>query len=150
MSNAKSPLTWKILFLIGIGGALGAVSRYALTLVLPNHYWPWATISANLLACGLMGVLLGLASQKLAHISWLIPFGTVGFCGGFSTLSTHAQELFLLGPKSGLCWALAHLFLCVTVCATTYHTTRHLTSVKAVSAKSETIAENIYTDLGGE
>lgn len=150
MSNTKPPLVWHNLLLIGIGGALGATARYLLTLILPNQSWPWATISANLLACTLMGFLLGLASQKLSHISWLMPLGTTGFCGGFSTLSTHAQELFFLGPKSGLIWAIVHLFLCVAVCAVAYQATRHLTYAKSDLAKAETITEDIYADLGGE
>ena len=77
--------------------------RYGLAWVLPpteltDGDFPWATLLANLLACIVLGVGLGLAGKELLSRPFQV-FLLTGFCGGFSTFSTFAAELLLLGEE---------------------------------------------------
>lgn len=90
------------LLLVGLGGALGAMARYALTVLLVGKgppLPPLGTLLSNLLGCFIMGVVL----QWLAEADWLggtavanehyrLLFA-VGFCGSFTTLSALVYEI---------------------------------------------------------
>ena len=92
-----------------LGGGLGAVCRYGIALVLPagplrEGHFPWATLTANLAACVLLGLGLALLSrEQLARPAQV--FLLTGFCGGFSTFSTYAVETLELAH--GGHWTLA-------------------------------------------
>lgn len=72
--------------LLSCGAIPGALLRWQLALVLGSSA---GTAAANLLGCGLMGLLIGLASgrQRL-----FLVLG-VGFCGSLTTFSTWILEL---------------------------------------------------------
>jgi CrcB protein len=78
------------------GGGLGALARYGLSrwIGVPDlsaGAFPWATLSANLLACAVLGIGIAyLADGRLSRSAQLVLL--TGFCGGFSTFSTYAQE----------------------------------------------------------
>ena len=87
--------------LVGLGGALGAMSRYGLT-VISNYYNAitiTGTILSNTIGCFLMGVIfqyiLNLSLEPTNNI--LIEQNrllfTVGFCGSFTTLSALILEM---------------------------------------------------------
>lgn len=85
----------RTLLLIGLGGGIGSIFRY-LTAVLVTKYFqtafPWATFTANILGCLIIGLLLGyFEKQELAYPDLKFLFIT-GFCGGYTTFSTFASE----------------------------------------------------------
>lgn len=74
--------------LVGLGGACGALCRHkALTLLKPKAAvpFPWPTLLVNLVSCTIAGAALAgrLAMGQMAYTAL-----TMGFLGGFSTLST--------------------------------------------------------------
>lgn len=85
----------RILLLIGTGGFLGSISRYLLAKLLQQQFlspFPYGTFGVNILGCFLIGLFYGL-SERTGFISDdLRLFLTVGFCGGFTTFSTFANE----------------------------------------------------------
>ncbi len=106
--------------IVFLGGGLGSVIRFLLgkwISSLHSHHFPWGTLAANVVACLLLGLVVGLADQKQMISPPMRLFWTVGFCGGFSTFSTFSNEiLFMLQQGltgSLLLYAGISLLLCV-------------------------------------
>ena len=107
---------WSYLF-VAVGGALGAVARFALNVFLQRDVaFPWGTLGANLLGCLVMGML----AHLIAHSQWfneagIIPdqyrlFFAIGFCGSFTTLSTMVMELHTMLQRNELFYSFSYLF----------------------------------------
>jgi CrcB protein len=85
-----------VLYLLAaLGGALGALARWAVVLALPRSSgdWPWATLTVNLAGCLLIGVLLAVLSARRPHHDRLRTFLGAGVLGGFTTFSAFAVEV---------------------------------------------------------
>ncbi|CCG05752.1 fluoride efflux transporter CrcB [Blastococcus saxobsidens] len=84
--------------LAALGGALGALGRWALAEVLPSSPagWPWATLLVNLIGCFLIGALLAVLAARSPEPTWVRPFLGVGVLGGFTTYSAFAVEVVRL------------------------------------------------------
>ena len=98
-----------VLAVIALGGGLGALARYGLSRALPTPSggFPWATFTANVLGCLLIGALMVLVADVWNGRRLVRPFVGVGLLGGFTTFSTYALEFHrLLRPGSaGLAFA---------------------------------------------
>ncbi len=84
--------------MIALGGAIGALGRYAVALVIgswdPSQF-PWATLVVNLVGCVAIGAIA--ASPAVGRGAWwLRPFLITGILGGFTTFSALALETGLL------------------------------------------------------
>ena len=77
---------------IGLGGAVGAVSRYSLGVWIgqkAGSAFPWATLLVNLAGSILLGLLAGAEDYVPQVVTAML--GT-GFCGAFTTFSTFGYE----------------------------------------------------------
>ena len=94
--------------LVGIGGALGALLRYATTARLDVEAFPYGTLAVNVL--GSFG--LGLLTFSGVGGDWLLLLG-VGACGAFTTFSSFAHDTVRLveaaHPRRGAANALGTL-----------------------------------------
>lgn len=80
---------------VACGGAIGAVLRYGVSLLLPMSLgnFPWATWWVNILGCCGIG-LFAAASEKFSFLQteWRL-FLVVGVLGGFTTFSSFGLEV---------------------------------------------------------
>jgi CrcB protein len=54
--------------------------------------FPWGTLGVNLLGCFLFGIVFAIFSKNSFTDNALYLLLTMGFCGGFTTFSTFANE----------------------------------------------------------
>lgn len=88
-----------VLAVIALGGALGALGRYALALAWPHAAGtvPWSTVLVNVVGCLVMGVFMVLLTEVGGRPHPLArPFVGVGVLGGFTTYSTYAVDAVAL------------------------------------------------------
>lgn len=107
----------KEVLLVALGGGVGAVCRYGLSLLPIGAHFPFPTLLANLLGAVIIGVLAGLAAGIPGFPPALNLLLKTGFCGGFTTFSTFSLEtvtLFQSGRyAAGSGYAAASLALCL-------------------------------------
>jgi fluoride exporter len=84
----------KILYLI-LGSAAGGLARYYLAGTVyrvAGSGFPYGTLAVNLAGCFLLGLLAGLAEDKLLLGPDARLLLMIGFCGAFTTFSTFIFE----------------------------------------------------------
>jgi fluoride exporter len=93
-----------VIFLVMIGGALGAGGRYLVsraTLAAFGPALPWGTLAVNLAGGLLMGLLVGALARAGVGEAWRLFLG-VGVLGGFTTFSAFALETATMIERGAL------------------------------------------------
>ena len=102
--------------MVGLGGALGSMLRYLISLIPVNNTFPFLTLITNLLGALLIGFIVGLSDNLFISKKFLL-FLKTGVCGGFTTFSTfslEAVQLFKRGePFLGTIYAILSVILCL-------------------------------------
>ncbi|MGW4350575.1 fluoride efflux transporter FluC [Nocardia sp. NPDC004582] len=99
-----------LLGVIALGGAVGAVARYGMSVWLPQRGpMPWHTLAVNVIGCALIGVLMVCITEIWAAHRLLRPFLGVGVLGGFTTMSTFAAEVRTLLESGRIGYGLGYL-----------------------------------------
>lgn len=91
--STKSTLS--IFLAVGFGGAFGTLFRYVINLQTLGYFFPLGTLLENLIGSFLLGCLTGWVVYSKLPDFIRNGFG-VGFCGGFTTMSALAGEVFAL------------------------------------------------------
>lgn len=95
------------MIVIGIGGFLGALTRFYLGKLI-THPYPWATFFINITGSFSLGFLFALQPSD-----WIWQFIGLGFLGAYTTFSTFGFEcLQLLEQKK---WQQVIIYICTTV-----------------------------------
>jgi fluoride exporter len=109
------------LLFIFLGGGLGSVVRVAVgkgISSIQNTNFPYGTLTANIIACLVLGFVIGLADHKQIISPAARLFWAVGFCGGFSTFSTFSAETISLFQNgfhfSTALYIFGSLLFCIT------------------------------------
>lgn len=104
--------------LVGLGGFLGSVLRYSLSLLtvalgFGGRGIPVATLIVNVLGSLLIGYLMG----SVVHGGTAHLLAVIGFCGGFTTFSTFSLEVLTMIRQGdymmGVIYVVASLMLCI-------------------------------------
>ena len=107
----------KQLLIVFIGGGMGTVMRFLIGKFLPysGKGFPWNTFCVNLVGCLLIGLLTGYFLRNNAeNQSSLVLFATIGFCGGFTTFSSFANENLSFVRSGDYTMLLAYSMLSLT------------------------------------
>jgi CrcB protein len=103
---------------VALGGAIGAVSRYGVDRAIEarsSSSFPWATLTVNVSGCLLVGFLIAAVVDRHEAPAWLRAALVVGFCGGYTTFSTFAQETLDLVEGKALALAVANIAVSVAL-----------------------------------
>jgi CrcB protein len=101
--------------LAALGGALGALARWAVAEAFPSSPggWPWATLLVNLTGCLLLGALFAVLTARSPEPVWIRPFLAVGVLGGYTTYSAFAVEVVDLLDRGAAAVAAGYVLLSV-------------------------------------
>lgn len=95
-----------MIWLVGIGGSLGAATRYLLGLYINKHNkkltpFPLGTWIINISGSFILGLLANYY-LKNQMANWIWYFFGVGFCGAYTTFSTFGYEIITLLQSKNL------------------------------------------------
>ncbi len=98
---------------IGIGGFLGAISRFLVAKFFNNYFpdFPVGTLVVNVSGSFLIGLIIYSAVSGRNISPEVRDFATIGFIGAFTTMSAFAYETFRLGELSEFMYFGLNVFL---------------------------------------
>jgi CrcB protein len=106
-------------FAVAIGGALGAMARYAVSIWIFNatsHKFPYATLTVNVLGSFVMGILFVIIVERAALPAEMRGLLMIGFLGAFTTFSTFSLDALGLWQNGHLFLALVYVLATVVLC----------------------------------
>jgi CrcB protein len=116
MEHPETRTTMANIFIIGIGGFLGAISRYGVALWIGQRWgrnFPLGTFVINVSGSFLIGLLMSLFTERfMVNPQWRLML-VVGFLGAYTTFSTFEYETGTL-MKDGE-WLIAMLNVLLSV-----------------------------------
>ena len=100
-------------FYVGVGGGIGSICRYLLSKFIDEKYktrFPFSILLINILGSFLFSFFFNLApiigiSEEIKRLI------TTGFCGGFSTWSTHSTQTYKLFLNNEIQLSILNLLL---------------------------------------
>lgn len=101
------------IFLVGIGGFIGSILRYAVSGYVQewakNILFPLGTLVVNLTGCFAIGLLFELVEARGLFTAEARAFVFIGVLGGFTTFSTFSNETMNLWRDGENSFALANI-----------------------------------------
>ena len=100
---------------VGLGGALGAIFRYGISLIPLKNHFPILTLITNILGAFIIGMVVGLFTKERISPS-INLFLKTGVCGGFTTFSTFSLETLTLLEDGFYALAVVYAMISVIGC----------------------------------
>lgn len=107
------------LFLVAIGGALGASLRYGANLLAMSFLgkeFPYATLAVNILGSFIMGLLFTAIEHGIIADQEYRALIGIGLLGAFTTFSTFSMDTLLLMQQGDWQKAVLNILLNVCIC----------------------------------
>ena len=79
---------------VALGGAAGAMGRYAISLIPSKTTFPFLTLVTNIIGAIAIGFIVGIVSVRDEAMQTGVLFWKTGVCGGFTTFSTFSLEAY--------------------------------------------------------
>jgi CrcB protein len=105
-------------FYIGLGGFIGAISRYFVSRFLNNLFsmFPMGTLTVNVLGSLILGFIMYSLGQGKSIPVYIRDMITIGFIGAFTTMSTFSYETFRLAELNEILYSGVNLILNIFLC----------------------------------
>ena len=104
---------------VAIGGALGSMARYALSMWIfdiTSHKFPYATLVVNVAGSFAMGVLFVIIIERAALPAEMRSLLMIGFIGAFTTFSTFSLDALGLWQNGHITMSLLYMVSTVILC----------------------------------
>jgi CrcB protein len=101
---------------VALGGAIGAMGRYAVSLIPVKTGFPILTLITNIIGAVLIGFIAGVVSNREDVSQNTLLFWKAGVCGGFTTFSTFSLEAFSLFERKSYFAGGSYIVLSVVFC----------------------------------
>jgi len=102
--------------IVAVGGAAGAVARYAVTLAVALFWkkeFPLATLLVNVTGSFILGLFATFAAEKsMIDPAWRLLIAT-GFVGAYTTFSTFEYETQRLAESGAFGWGIVNVLTSV-------------------------------------
>jgi len=92
VTPAPHPNHWRVLGAVAVGGAVGALMRWALVSLFPDSStgFPWTVFTINVVGCFVLAYLPAFPAVREKPL--LPPLLGTGVLGGFTTMSAYAEQ----------------------------------------------------------
>lgn len=93
------------ILIVALGGGIGAVTRYAVSLWTAARFgstFPYGTLLVNVIGCFIIGVFMTLVTEKMVVSPYWRLLVATGFLGGLTTFSSYSYETFTLLKEAGM------------------------------------------------
>ena len=107
------------LFVVFIGGGIGSVLRFGISMAMYNYYrtvFPLATLLSNLFSCLVFGLTIYFLGEKFNTEMSLRLLIITGFCAGFSTFSAFSFDTVELMKNGYLAYAVLNVLVSISTC----------------------------------
>lgn len=101
---------------VALGGAVGALGRYAISLIPTKTEFPVLTLITNLIGAILIGFIVGFFDGRDEASKNMLLFWKTGVCGGFTTFSAFSLEALSLLEKKAYFLGGCYVALSVVGC----------------------------------
>ena len=103
----------KNLLLVGLGGGIGSMLRYASSLLISSKIFPFATLFVNIIGSFIIGAILAISiKDEIFLTNWKLFIAT-GICGGFTTFSAFSLEN--MGLLQNGKYGIAAVYICSSI-----------------------------------
>lgn len=104
---------FKNFLLVGLGGALGSMLRYAIYVLITVKYFPYGTFIVNITGSFILGLVLALSLKDETFLNNWKLFLATGICGGFTTFSSFSAENLALLQNGKYVTAIIYIVLSI-------------------------------------
>lgn len=102
------------LLAVAVGGAIGACTRYLVSLWAVSRLgseFPFGTLLVNVVGCFIIGIFMTLTTERLLVSPYWRLILAVGFLGGMTTFSSFGYETLRLVDSANMVPAIANIAL---------------------------------------
>lgn len=106
---------YKNILLVGLGGGVGSILRYGVSVLIHSKLFPYATLAVNIIGSFIIGVVFALSiKQEGLPDTWKLFLAT-GICGGFTTFSAFSLENMGLIQSGKYGMALTYILISIVL-----------------------------------